>query len=68
MKLCPCGCSMLPKHGRCLRARLRRRIETLTRRLDGLRENRCTKGFRTTWLAREQLREQLDQIDKIGKP
>lgn len=65
---CPCGCSILPKHGRCLRRRLRQRIETLTRRLDGLRENRGTKGFRTAWLAREALREQLDQIEKVGKP
>ena len=62
MKLCPCGCSMLPKHGRCRRAGLRQRIDTLTRRLDWQREQRCTKGFRTTWEARERLREQLDAM------
>jgi hypothetical protein len=62
MKACPCGCGPLPKHGRCRRACLRRRIDTLTRRLDWQRENRGTKGFRTTWEARERLREQLDAM------
>ena len=62
MKVCQCGCGPLPKHGRCRRACLRRRIDTLTRRLDWQRENRGTKGFRTTWEARERLREQLDAM------
>lgn len=64
MKVCPCGCGPLPATSRCRRARLRQRIDTLTRRLDGLRENRGTKGFRTTWEARERLREQLDGMPK----
>jgi len=68
MKRCPCGCAMLPPTGRCLRRRLEQRIATLTRRLDWQREQRCTKGFRTTWETRERLREGLDQIVKMGKP
>lgn len=68
MKRCPCGCAMLPPTGRCLRRRLEQRIATLTRRLDGLRMNVRTRGFRTTWEARERLREKLDQIVKMGKP
>lgn len=57
---CPCGCTAtLARGARCLRKRLERRIGTLTKRLDRLRENRNTKGFRTTWLAREELRDQL---------
>jgi hypothetical protein len=59
---------MLPPTGRCLRRRLEQRIDTLTRRLDWQRENRGTKGFRTTWETRERLREELDQIVKMGKP
>ena len=62
MKVCLCGCGPLPKHGRCRRACLLQRIETLTRRLDWQREQRGTKGFRTTWEARERLREKLDAL------
>lgn len=57
---CSCGCGAILTPGRrCLRRRLEGRIATLTRRLDWQREQRCTKGFRTTWEARERLREQL---------
>ena len=37
----------------------RSRIATLTRRLDGLRLNVRTRGFRTAWEDRERLREKL---------
>jgi len=59
--ICPCGCGANVARGArlCLRRRMTQRIETLSRRLDGLRENRGTKGFRTVWLVREALREQL---------
>lgn len=66
MKECPCGCAVLPKHGRCLRKCLERRIATLTARLDWQREQRNTKGFRTTWEAREALREQLAGLPAGG--
>ena len=62
MKRCPCGCGPLPATSRCRRRRLEGRIETLTRRLDWQREQRGTKGFRTTWEARERLREELAAI------
>lgn len=63
MKVCPCGCGIEMTPGRrCLRRRLKGRIDTLTRRLDWQREQRCTKGFRTTWEARERLRAELDQM------
>ena len=75
VKVCPCGCGPLPATSRCRRARLRQRIDTLTRRLDWQRENRGTKGFRTTWEARERLREELAELNartlsdgKVGKP
>lgn len=75
MKLCPCGCGPLPATSRCRRRRLEGRIETLTRRLDRQREQRGTKGFRTTWEARERLREELAELNarslsdgKVGKP
>lgn len=57
---CPCNCGVILTPGRrCLRRRLEGRIATLTRRLDGLRLNVRTRGFRTAWEARERLREQL---------
>lgn len=75
VKLCPCGCGPLPATSRCRRRRLEGRIETLTRRLDRQREQRGTKGFRTTWEARERLREELAELNarspqdgRMGKP
>lgn len=63
---CPCNCGVILTPGRrCLRRRLEGRISTLTRRLDWQREQRCTKGFRTTWEARERLREQLAALPPI---
>ena len=65
-KVSPWGCSTLPRYGRCLRRRLEARIATLTARLEWQRENRGTKGFRTTWEAREALREQLAGLPAGG--
>lgn len=63
---CPCGCGVILTPGRrCLRRRLEGRIATLTRRLDGLRLNVRTRGFRTTWEDRERLREQLAALPPI---
>lgn len=63
---CSCGCGAILTPGRrCLRRRLEGRIATLTRRLDWQREQRCTKGFRTTWEARERLREELAALPPI---
>jgi hypothetical protein len=65
---CECGCGANVRYGRrlCLRTRLAQRIATLTRRLDSLRENRGTKGFRTVWESRERLREELASINQGG--
>lgn len=65
-KQCPCGCAILPRYGRCLRRRLESKIATLTARLEWQRENRSTKGFRSTWEAREALREQLAGLPAGG--
>lgn len=66
---CPCNCGVIMTPGRrCLRRRLEGRIATLTRRLDWQREQRCTKGFRTAWEARERLREELAAMPPIEHP